>query len=59
MDAAQLVAHRKVEWTPARSTIFAFSAHKAYAPFGTGVLIARKGLLIFQSRRNGTDPIVR
>ena len=25
----------------------AFSAHKAYAPFGTGVLVARKGLLAF------------
>ena len=25
----------------------AFSAHKAYAPFGTGVLVARKGLLDF------------
>jgi selenocysteine lyase/cysteine desulfurase len=25
----------------------AFSAHKAYAPFGSGALVARKGLLSF------------
>jgi selenocysteine lyase/cysteine desulfurase len=47
VDAAQLVAHRKVEMDACEIDYLAFSAHKAYAPFGTGVLIARKGLLNF------------
>jgi selenocysteine lyase/cysteine desulfurase len=47
VDAAQLVAHRKVEIEKCGIDYFAFSAHKVYAPFGTGVLIARKGLLNF------------
>jgi selenocysteine lyase/cysteine desulfurase len=47
VDAAQLVAHRKVEMEKCRIDYLAFSAHKVYAPFGSGVLIARKGLLNF------------
>ncbi|MCU0251800.1 MAG: aminotransferase class V-fold PLP-dependent enzyme [Vicinamibacterales bacterium] len=47
VDGAQLVAHRKVEMAGAGIDYFAFSAHKVYAPFGTGVLVARKGLLAF------------
>jgi selenocysteine lyase/cysteine desulfurase len=49
VDAAQLVAHRKVEIEQAGIDFLACSAHKVYAPFGTGVLIARKGLLRFSS----------
>ena len=49
VDAAQLVAHRKVTLAGTGIDYLAFSAHKAYAPFGTGVLIARKGLLAFNS----------
>ena len=45
VDAAQLVAHRKVAMEGSGIDYLAFSAHKAYAPFGTGVLVARKGLL--------------
>jgi selenocysteine lyase/cysteine desulfurase len=45
VDAAQLVAHRKVEIEKCRIDYLAFSAHKAYAPFGTGVLVVRKDLL--------------
>jgi selenocysteine lyase/cysteine desulfurase len=45
VDAAQLVAHRKVEMEEWGIDYLAFSAHKAYAPFGTGALVARKGLL--------------
>jgi len=45
IDAAQLVAHRKVEMEQCRIDYLSFSAHKVYAPFGTGVLAARKGLL--------------
>lgn len=47
VDAAQLVAHRAVEMDRWGIDYLAFSAHKVYAPFGTGVLLARKGLLHF------------
>lgn len=47
VDAAQLVAHRKIDIQAAGIDYLAFSGHKMYAPFGTGVLIARKGLLQF------------
>ena len=47
VDAAQLVAHRKVDLEECGVDYFAFSAHKVYAPFGCGILMARKGLLCF------------
>ncbi len=49
VDAAQLIAHRKVEMELCGIDFLACSAHKVYAPFGTGVLITRKGLLRFSS----------
>jgi selenocysteine lyase/cysteine desulfurase len=49
VDAAQLVAHRKVEIEQCDIDYLAFSAHKVYAPFGTGVLVVRKGLLNFEN----------
>jgi selenocysteine lyase/cysteine desulfurase len=45
VDAAQLVAHRKIEMEKWGIDFLAFSAHKIYSPFGTGVLVVRKGLL--------------
>jgi selenocysteine lyase/cysteine desulfurase len=47
VDAAQLVAHRKVDMLATGIDYLAFSGHKVYAPFGTGALVARKGLLHF------------
>jgi len=47
VDAAQLIAHRSIEMATAGIDCLAFSAHKVYAPFGTGVLVARKDLLAF------------
>jgi selenocysteine lyase/cysteine desulfurase len=47
VDAAQLIAHRTVAMTSTGIDYLAFSAHKAYAPFGSGALVARKGLLAF------------
>ena len=47
VDAAQLVAHRHVEVEGWGIDYLAFSAHKVYAPFGTGALVVRKGLLNF------------
>ncbi|MEI6048704.1 MAG: aminotransferase class V-fold PLP-dependent enzyme [Bacteroidota bacterium] len=49
VDAAQLVAHRKVGMERCGIDYLAFSAHKVYAPFGTGVLAVRKGLLNFNT----------
>jgi selenocysteine lyase/cysteine desulfurase len=45
VDAAQLIAHRKTDLKNCGIDFFVFSAHKAYAPFGTGALVARKGLI--------------
>jgi selenocysteine lyase/cysteine desulfurase len=47
VDAAQWVAHRKVDMEACGIDYLAFSGHKVYAPFGTGVLLVRKGLLAF------------
>ncbi len=47
VDGAQLVAHRKVMMEEWGIDYFAFSGHKVYAPFGSGALVARKGLLRF------------
>lgn len=47
VDAAQLVAHRKVEMEQCGIDYLAFSAHKVYAPFGSGALVVKKGLLNF------------
>jgi selenocysteine lyase/cysteine desulfurase len=48
VDAAQLAAHRKIDMEACHIDYLAFSGHKMYAPFGTGVLLARKGLLAFK-----------
>jgi len=45
VDGAQLVAHREVNMIKSGIDYLAFSAHKVYAPFGCGVLMARKGLI--------------
>ena len=46
VDAAQLVAHRPIRMgsgaDPERIDFLAFSAHKMYAPFGSGALIGPK-----------------
>src|SRR5436309_924133 len=43
VDAAQLVAHRKLDRRPSSAAdhldFVAYSGHKMYAPFGAGVLI--------------------
>jgi len=45
VDAAQLAAHRKIDMEADDIDYLAFSGHKMYAPFGSGGLIVRKGLL--------------
>ncbi len=49
VDGAQLVAHRKVDMEEWGIDFLAFSAHKLYAPFGVGVLLAGKDMLDFSS----------
>ncbi len=49
VDAAQLIAHRKIDMEVSGIDYLAFSAHKVYAPFGCGALVARKGMLKFSS----------
>ncbi len=49
MDAAQVVAHRKVDMPAWGIDYLAFSAHKIYAPFDCCALVVRKGLLRFNS----------
>ncbi len=47
VDAAQLVAHRPVDMQDMGADYLIFSAHKMYAPFGSGALVAKRGLLRF------------
>lgn len=49
VDAAQLVAHRPIDMEHDGIDYLAFSAHKVYAPFGSGALVVRKGLLRFDA----------
>jgi selenocysteine lyase/cysteine desulfurase len=49
VDAAQLVAHRKIDMQSMNADFLVFSGHKMYAPFGAGVLVARKGLLHYEA----------
>lgn len=45
VDGAQLVPHRDVDLAGTGIDYLAFSGHKAYAPFGAGVLIGRSDWL--------------
>lgn len=47
VDAAQLVAHRKVDMAGSGIDALVFSGHKVYAPFGSGALIFRRDALHF------------
>ena len=56
VDAAQMAAHRKIEMKQWGIDYLAFSAHKVYAPFGSGALIIRKELsLLNQSVRESIN----
>ena len=50
VDGAQLVAHRRLDLLNDGIDFLAFSGHKMYAPFGSGALIARKGLLSYNKK---------
>jgi selenocysteine lyase/cysteine desulfurase len=45
VDAAQLAAHREIDMQAMNADFLVLSGHKMYAPFGTGVLAVRKGLI--------------
>jgi len=50
-DEAQVAAHRTINMEKNVIDFLAFSAHKTYAPFGTGVLAAMKKLIRFNENR--------
>ncbi|MHA1984460.1 MAG: aminotransferase class V-fold PLP-dependent enzyme, partial [Candidatus Hodarchaeales archaeon] len=52
IDGAQLVPHRAFSVKDNKIDFLTFSGHKIYAPFGTGVLIAKKGFLNLKSLSN-------
>jgi selenocysteine lyase/cysteine desulfurase len=45
VDAAQLAPHRAIDMQAMNIDFLAFSGHKMYAPFGSGVLIAPSAML--------------
>jgi selenocysteine lyase/cysteine desulfurase len=45
VDGAQLIPHRRISLTDLDVDYLAFSGHKLYAPFGTGVLAGRRDWL--------------
>jgi selenocysteine lyase/cysteine desulfurase len=45
VDAAQLAPHRRIDLRSLGADYLAFSGHKTYAPFGTGVLIGKQDWL--------------
>jgi selenocysteine lyase/cysteine desulfurase len=45
VDAAQLAPHRGIDLRSCGADYVAFSGHKLYAPFGTGVLVGRRDWL--------------
>jgi selenocysteine lyase/cysteine desulfurase len=49
VDGAQIVSHHKIDISDINIDYFVFSGHKSYAPFGSGVLLVRKGNLAFNT----------
>ncbi|UGT40133.1 aminotransferase class V-fold PLP-dependent enzyme [Nocardia yamanashiensis] len=45
VDAAQLAPHRRIDLQTSGVDYLVFSGHKAYAPFGAGVLVGRRDWL--------------
>ncbi len=45
VDAAQLAPHRRIDLEASGADYVAFSGHKLYAPYGTGVLVGRRDWL--------------
>jgi selenocysteine lyase/cysteine desulfurase len=64
VDGAQLVAHRPVDLLNSGIDALAFSGHKVYAPFGSGALVVRRGLLrwpageLARARASGEENVV-
>ncbi|MBU3914092.1 aminotransferase class V-fold PLP-dependent enzyme [bacterium] len=49
VDAAQLVAHRRIDMEKWDIDYLTFAGHKVYAPFGSGALIVKKELISFNA----------
>ena len=56
VDAAQLAPHRRMDMRadgdPEHLDFVALSAHKMYAPFGTGALVGSRDVFLASARRN-------
>jgi selenocysteine lyase/cysteine desulfurase len=53
VDGAQMLAHRRIDQQGSGIDYLAFSAHKAYAPFGTGALVVRNDIPGFSPDETG------
>jgi selenocysteine lyase/cysteine desulfurase len=64
VDGAQLAAHRPIDLLSSGIDALAFSGHKAYAPFGSGALVVRRGVLrwapdeLNHARASGEENVV-
>ena len=64
VDGAQLVAHHPLDLLNSEIDALAFSGHKVYAPFGSGALVVRRGLLrwpsgeLTRARASGEENVV-
>ena len=64
VDGAQLVAHRPLDLLDSGIDALTFSGHKVYAPFGSGALVVRRGLLrwpsgeLTRARASGEENVV-
>ena len=55
VDAAQMAGHRKISMQNYNIDYLALSGHKVYAPFGSSLLMAKKGMLRYDDHE--TDKI--
>jgi len=59
IDGAQAIGHIQIDVTDLDADFYCFSAHKAYGPFGVGVLYAKKSLLEQMSPVNGGGDMIQ
>ena len=57
VDAAQMAGHRNISMQKYNIDYLALSGHKVYAPFGSSLLMAKKGMLRYEDHE--TDKIKR
>jgi len=58
IDGAQAIGHTKVDVSTLNADFYCFSAHKAYGPFGLGILYGKKELLKIMDPINGGGDMI-